>query len=224
MQLAAARGLIAASTDAELLTGWLAGRAVPSGLAVDTELRWALLGRLVVIGAAGAAEIAAEVAADPSATGAERAARCRAALPEPAAKQAAWEIIVSNTELSNRLVEATAEGFWQPEQAELTSAYVARYFADMPAAARLRTPWVADEVAKLAFPATRCPSRPGRRLRRCWPATTSRRGCVGWSPMPTTTCAGLWWRARRWRPPARDGGGRAGPEGDGPAHLRSCTP
>ncbi|GIJ20983.1 aminopeptidase N [Micromonospora lutea] len=152
LQLAAARGLIAASTDVELLTGWLAGRAVPAGLAVDAELRWALLGRLVVLGAAGATEIAAEMTADPSATGAERAARCRAALPEPAAKQAAWEIIVSNTELSNRLVEATAEGFWQPEQAELTSAYVARYFADMPAAARLRTPWVAEEVAKLAFP------------------------------------------------------------------------
>ena len=29
---------------------------------------------------------------------------------------------------------------------------MASYFADMPAAARLRTPWVADEVAKLAFP------------------------------------------------------------------------
>ncbi|NGM15537.1 aminopeptidase N [Verrucosispora sp. WMMA2044] len=152
LQLAAARGLIAASTDAELLSGWLAGRAVPAGLAVDAELRWTLLGRLVVLGAAGAAEIAAEAAADPSATGAERAARCRAALPEPGAKQAAWEIIVSNTELSNRLVEATAEGFWQPEQLELTSAYVGSYFADMPAAARLRTPWVADEVAKLAFP------------------------------------------------------------------------
>ncbi|MBQ1027896.1 aminopeptidase N [Micromonospora sp. C95] len=152
LQLAAARGLIAASTDAELLAGWLAGRAVPAGLAVDAELRWALLGRLVVLNAAGAAEIAAEAAADPSATGAERAARCRAALPEPAAKQAAWEIIVSNTELSNRLVEATAEGFWQPEQVELTSGYVDSYFADMPAAARLRTPWVADEVAKLAFP------------------------------------------------------------------------
>ncbi|SCL67674.1 Membrane alanyl aminopeptidase Metallo peptidase. MEROPS family M01 [Micromonospora citrea] len=152
LQLAAARGWIAATTDADLLTGWLAGRDVPAGLAVDAELRWAVLRRLVVLGAAGAAEIAAEAAADPSATGAERAARCRAALPDPAAKQAAWEIIVSNTELSNRLVEATAEGFWQPEQAELTSAYVERYFADMPAAARARTPWVADRVANLAFP------------------------------------------------------------------------
>ncbi|MEU4774829.1 ERAP1-like C-terminal domain-containing protein, partial [Micromonospora sp. NPDC023644] len=90
--------------------------------------------------------------ADPSAAGAERAARCRAALPDPAAKRAAWEIVVSNTELSNRLVEATAEGFWQPEQAELTAGYVARYFADMPAAARSRTPWVADQIAKSAFP------------------------------------------------------------------------
>ncbi len=57
LQLAAARGLIAASTDAELLSGWLAGRAVPAGLAVD--------------------------AADPSATGAERAARCGPPCPNP---------------------------------------------------------------------------------------------------------------------------------------------
>ncbi|MFI7608001.1 aminopeptidase N [Micromonospora sp. NPDC049366] len=152
MQLAAARALIGATTDADLLTGWLAGRAVPAGLAVDAELRWAVLRRLVVLGAAGEPEIAAEAAADPSAAGAERAARCRASLPDPAAKQAAWEIIVSNTELSNRLIEATAEGFWLPEQAELTAAYVDRYFADMPEAARLRTPWTAERVASLAFP------------------------------------------------------------------------
>ncbi|MEU6077736.1 aminopeptidase N [Micromonospora sp. NPDC047074] len=152
LQLAAARGWLSASTDTDRLAGWLAGRNVPPGLAVDAELRWALLLRLVVLGAAGAAEITAEAAADPSASGAERAAQCRAALPDPAGKRAAWEIVVSNTELSNRLVEATAQGFWQPEQAELTAGYVERYFADMPAAARLRTSWVADYVATLAFP------------------------------------------------------------------------
>ncbi|MEH1168191.1 aminopeptidase N [Micromonospora sp. CPCC 205539] len=152
LQLAAARGWIAATTDVDLLTGWLAGRAVPAGLAVDAELRWAVLRQLVVLGAAGEAEIAVEAAADPSATGAERAARCRASLPDPAAKEAAWEIIVSSTELSNRLLEATAEGFWHPDHVELTSGYVERYFADMPAAARRRTPWTADRVATLAFP------------------------------------------------------------------------
>jgi aminopeptidase N len=152
LQLAAARGWIAATTDADLLTGWLAGRDVPAGLAVDTELRWSVLRRLVVLGAAGEPEIAAEAAADPSAAGAERAAGCRAALPDADAKRAAWQIVVSDTTLSNRLVEATAGGFWQPEQAELTAAYVSRYFEDMPAAARARTPWVADRVAGLAFP------------------------------------------------------------------------
>ncbi|MEV4483652.1 aminopeptidase N [Micromonospora coxensis] len=152
LQLAAARGLIAASTDTGLLAGWLAGDGVPDGLAVDADLRWALLLRLVVLGAAGEPEIAAEAAADRSAIGAERAACCRAALPDADAKRAAWEIVTRSTELSNRLVEATAEGFWQPEQAELTAPYVARYFADMPAAARLRTAWVADGITKLAFP------------------------------------------------------------------------
>ncbi|MEO3780151.1 aminopeptidase N [Micromonospora sp. B11E3] len=151
-QLAAARALIGATTDTDLLAGWLAGRGVPDRLAVDAELRWSLLGRLVVLGAAGPDEIVAEAAADPTATGAERAARCRAALPDPAAKAAAWEIVVGSTELSNRLVEAAALGFWQPEQAELTERYVARYFAEMPAAARLRTPWMADQIARDAFP------------------------------------------------------------------------
>ncbi|MEU8374749.1 aminopeptidase N [Micromonospora sp. NPDC048894] len=152
LQLAAARGLLSATADADLLAGWLAGREVPAGLAVDAELRWALLHRLVVLGAAGEPEIAAEASADRSATGAERAARCRAARPEVAAKDAAWEIITRDTSCSNRLVEAAAEGFWQPDQAELTGTYVDRYFTEMPAAARRRTAWVAERVARLAFP------------------------------------------------------------------------
>jgi aminopeptidase N len=106
----------------------------------------------VVLGAAGEEEIAIEAAADNSSTGAERAAHCRAALPDPVTKQATWEIILRDTELSGRLLEAITEGFWQPEQADLTAAYVDRYFAEMPAAAHRRTPWTAERVAALAFP------------------------------------------------------------------------
>jgi aminopeptidase N len=154
LQLAAARGLISASNDPALLSAWLAGAGsvVPAGLAIDTELRWALIGRLAVLGAAREPKIAAELAADRSSTGAERAAQCRAALPDPAVKQRAWQVITQDTTMSNRLVEANAAGFWQPEQAELTASYVERYFAEMPAMARRRTPWVADRVAGLAFP------------------------------------------------------------------------
>ncbi|GAB3943450.1 hypothetical protein GCM10027614_32130 [Micromonospora vulcania] len=189
LQLAAARGWIAATTDVDLLTGWLAGRDVPTGLALDAELRWSVLRRLVVLGAAGEAEIAAEEAADRSATGAERAARCRASRPDPAAKQAAWELIVRSSELSNRLLEATAEGFWHPEQAELTEAYVGRYFAEMPAAASSRTAWTADRVAKLAFPhyAVAQPTREAAAALLARDDLTP--ACAGWSPTPTTTCA-----------------------------------
>ncbi|BCB79385.1 aminopeptidase N [Phytohabitans flavus] len=152
LQLAAARGLIEASTDTRRLAGWLKGRHVPEGLRIDTDLRWALCYRLVVLGAAYPDLIEAELANDRSATGEQWAARCWAALPDASAKERAWRVVIEDTTLSNRLVEAHAEGFWQPEQADLTESYVDRYFADMPAAARLRTPWVADRVAKSAFP------------------------------------------------------------------------
>ncbi|MDQ7902921.1 aminopeptidase N [Phytohabitans sp. ZYX-F-186] len=152
LQLAAARGLIEVSTDARRLAGWLKRQGVPEGLRIDTDLRWALCERLVVLGAAGPDRIEAELANDRSATGEQCAARCRAALPDPAAKAEAWRVVTEDTTLSNRLVEANAEGFWQPEQTDLTRSYVERYFAEMPAAARLRTPWAADQVAKSAFP------------------------------------------------------------------------
>ena len=151
-QLAAARGLIGATTGTARLRGWLDGQGVPEGLAVDTDLRWLILYRLVVLGEAGAEAIEAEVSRDRSATGEQFAARCRAALPDPAAKAAAWAMIVSATTVSGRLVEATAGGFWQPEQLALTEEYVPRYFEDMPAMMALRTGMSSERVAVTAYP------------------------------------------------------------------------
>jgi aminopeptidase N len=152
LQLAAARGLIGATVDTARLRALLDGAGVPDGLAVDAELRWLVLHRLAVLGAVGAAELDAELAADRSATGEHRAAACRAALPDPAAKERAWAVVTGTRDASNRIVEANAEGFWQPEQAALTAPYVERYFAEMPAAAGRFTPWLAEQVAKLAYP------------------------------------------------------------------------
>ncbi|MFV2125078.1 aminopeptidase N [Micromonospora sp. LOL_013] len=152
VQLAAARGAITASGDVDWLRGWLTGRVVPAGLAVDADLRWLLLYRLAACGGVGVTEIDDEAGRDRSAAGEQWAAKCRAAVPDPAAKERAWQTIVTDTRLSNRLVEAYAEGFWQPEQTELTAPYVDRYFADLPAATRRRTAWLADRVAESAFP------------------------------------------------------------------------
>jgi aminopeptidase N len=151
-QLAAARGLIGATVDTRRLRGWLAGEGVPPGLAVDDDLRWLVLYRLVVLGGAGRAEIDAEFERDRSSAGEQWTARCRAALPDAAAKAAAWQAIVADATLSNRLVEMTASGFWQPEQLDVLEPYVARYFAEMPGMMLVRSGMSAERVAVFAYP------------------------------------------------------------------------
>lgn len=153
LRLAAARSLIGTATGGGgRLADWLAGVNVPAGLVVDTDLRWRMRYRQAVLGAVGDAEIDAELDTDRSATGAEWAARCRAALPDPAAKARAWDLLVTETAMSARLVEATAQGFWQPEQLAATRDYMPRYFADMPAVVRRRTAWAGEQLARDAFP------------------------------------------------------------------------
>ncbi|WP_430782245.1 aminopeptidase N [Actinoplanes sp. G11-F43] len=152
-QLAAARGLIGATVDADRLRGWLAGANVPDGLAVDADLRWLIHYRLAILGEIGAEVIEAELANDRSATGEQWAARCRAARPDAAAKEAAWTAIVGDGTLSNRLADLTASGFWQPEQLDLLAPYAERYFADMPGMLRIRGGMSAEHIAISAYPA-----------------------------------------------------------------------
>ena len=102
--------------DLALLAGLLDGSAQLDGLVVDTELRWRLLHRLASQGAAGPAEIDAELRRDATDAGQRRAATCRAAIPEAAAKEAAWAAIVSGT-LPNAMFRATLNGFADPDQA-----------------------------------------------------------------------------------------------------------
>ena len=155
LRLIAVRALISAtSTPAEIaaLQSWREEDGVPGGPELDPELSWALLLRLCVLGAAGEDEIAAELARDPSATGQEGAARCRAALPDAAAKDAAWAALFEG-DLSNYLIAATAQGFWQPEQAELLGDRPQRYFAAVVAAADRRGPAVGRLLGMHGFPA-----------------------------------------------------------------------
>ncbi|WP_043510934.1 MULTISPECIES: aminopeptidase N [unclassified Actinoplanes] len=161
-QLVAARGLIGAGIDTARLRGWLTGAGVPAGLVVDADLRWLIVYRLAVLGAAGPDVIEAELAADRTVGGEQWAARCRAALPDPAAKRAAWSAVVGDAGLSNRMAELTALGFWQPEQRELLEPYVERYFTDMPEMMRIRSGMAAEKAAIAAYPAVMVAERTRR--------------------------------------------------------------
>ncbi|WP_075003856.1 aminopeptidase N [Streptacidiphilus jiangxiensis] len=158
LRLVAVRGLIdAAATPVEQaeLREWLAEGAVPGGPELDPALRWQLLLRLCVLGAAGEAEITAEAERDPSATSSEGAARCRAARPDRDAKLAAWEAVFTG-ELSNYLLAATIDGVWQPEQYQLLDelGLPERFFADAGAVAARRGAAVARLLTSAGgFPA-----------------------------------------------------------------------
>ncbi|MEW2349353.1 aminopeptidase N [Streptomyces sp. NPDC006684] len=152
LRLTAVRNLLHLATRPETLQDWYDNGTVPGGPALDPELRWTLLTRLAVLGATDETAIAAALDRDPSATGHEGAARCRAALPVPEAKEAAFRSLFEDDSLSNYLFTATAQGFWQPEQAALLAPYVDRYYPAALALAARRGPALAQAAGKTAFP------------------------------------------------------------------------
>ena len=150
LQLAWARGYASAArdqADLAVLRGWLAqapspgrdgesapsqapayGTGVPEGLAIDTGMRWTVLQALVANGAAGQAEIDAELARDNTASGRIEATLAEALIPTPEAKARVWELLTGDSDLSNSRRRALARGFQHPAQVELTKPYVVRYF------------------------------------------------------------------------------------------------
>src|SRR5262249_7835944 len=120
-------GMATSPGDLALLAGLLDGSAPIDGLTVDTELRWRLLRRLISRGAAGEAEIEAELARDATDAGARRAAARPAAIPTAAAAEAAGQELVGGT-LPNAMFGAVLDGFAEPDQAELLEPYQRRYF------------------------------------------------------------------------------------------------
>ncbi|WP_326599578.1 aminopeptidase N [Streptomyces sp. NBC_01803] len=152
-RLIAARAAVSSATSPDEPRSWWEAGTVPGGPALDPELRWHVLHRLAVLGATTAEEIQAEAERDPTATGEESAARCRAALPDAGAKEAAWEAMFDPADrLSNYLFIATAEGFWHPEQREVLAPYVERYFPAVTAMAARRGHSLAVAGGRWAFP------------------------------------------------------------------------
>ncbi|QLH21781.1 aminopeptidase N [Streptomyces sp. Rer75] len=155
-QLAWARAFAAtARTDAQLdlLAGLLDGSETIEGLAVDTELRWALVERLAATGRADEAEIAAELERDKTSAGERHAATARAARPTEAAKAEAWASVVEGDKLPNAVQEAVIGGFVQTDQRELLAPYAEKYFAAVKDVWNSRSHEMAQQIAVGLYPA-----------------------------------------------------------------------
>ncbi|MER5640086.1 aminopeptidase N [Kitasatospora sp. NPDC002227] len=154
-QLAWARALaVVARTDEQLalLAGLLDGGVTVDGLAVDTELRWALLARLVATGKAGQAEVDAELERDKTAAGQEHAASCLAARPTAEAKAEAWASVVERDELTNYVQEAVIGGFNQAEHRDLTQPYIEKYFSMVKGIWETRSHEISQQIIVGLYP------------------------------------------------------------------------
>jgi aminopeptidase N len=99
-----------------------------AGLDIDTDLSWQLLVSLAAGGVVTEAQIDEALAADNTAKGGEFAAQAKAALPDEAAKRAAWSSLIDSDDLPNTIVRAAAAGFTHPASIEQLGAFVEPYF------------------------------------------------------------------------------------------------
>lgn len=159
-QLAFARALALAIDEgpgAAVLKAWLAGEEVPEGLALDADLRWRLLTELARVGEIGEAEIAAELANDKTATGAEKAAGARAAAKDADAKAAAWRA-ATQEDTPNETHFQIASQFWQLDQDDILAPYADAYLDVVGAIGEQRGRWatasstIRQHVLGLLFP------------------------------------------------------------------------
>jgi aminopeptidase N len=155
LQLAWARALgSVARTDDQLalLRGLLDGSAEVPGLAVDTDLRWHLLMRLVALGVEGDTAIDAELARDRTAAGERHAATARALRPTPEAKAEAWRLAVEDESVPNAVQSAVIAGFAHPEQLELLAPWVEPYFEVIGRVWKERTAEFAQNIVVGLYP------------------------------------------------------------------------
>nr|WP_202627930.1 aminopeptidase N [Cellulomonas sp. APG4] len=123
-----------------------------AGLSIDTDLRWELLTSLVAGGRMGETEIAAQLAADPTATGERAAAAARAAIATPEAKAAAWAAVVDDGTLANALQTSTIAGFGRVHDRALLLPFVDRYFDALEQVWTTRTNEIAQNVVVGLYP------------------------------------------------------------------------
>ncbi len=130
LQLAWAHAFISAARSPEhlsIIRGMLDGIKVFTGLKVDTDVRWSIVGSLAGVGADDGL-IDEEVKRDPTDQGQRYAAAARAARPTAQAKEEVWASLMEDKSLALATMRAMMGGFSRFDQRPLIEPYRARYF------------------------------------------------------------------------------------------------
>ena len=130
------------------LNALLDGSVKLDGLEIDADLTWELLEGLVLLGAAGEAEIAAQLAKDNTANGQQSAARARAT----GDKAGALEQALTDASLSNIVLRSSGLGFQHSNDPSALQPLVDRYFGALEETWKTRPFTIAEYVAIWFYP------------------------------------------------------------------------
>src|SRR6266550_1987070 len=154
LQLSWAHAFIAAARSPEHLSvvrGLLDGIKVFTGLKVDTDLRWAIVGALAGVGADDGL-IDAELKRDPTDDGQRHAAAARAAHPTAEAKEQVWASLMEDVTLPLATMRSMMRGFHRFDQRRVLEAYSARYFGALANVWKERDIEVSLAFVRMMFP------------------------------------------------------------------------
>ena len=156
-QLALVRSFSAvATTDLQInrVAEILDGKEKIQGLNIDTDLRWTLLRRLVVMGKRDLAAIEEELKRDDTAMGREHAAGAKAAIPTLEAKQIAWTLVTTNESLPNSEIHAALAGLSYIDHAEIMKNFIDKYFESVATLWNSRTHEIGQSLVTGLFPSS----------------------------------------------------------------------
>ena len=155
LQLAAAQLLAANATGEEqlaLVERLYQGTESLPGLAPSRELRWSLLSRLVATGRADEAAIDAELAQDESDLSRRRASAARAAIQDPAHKEAAWALLTAKESPAPMTISEVGGAFRHTTDPALLTPFRDRYFELLPEVWENRKSFAKQNSAQVLFP------------------------------------------------------------------------
>ncbi|BDZ56245.1 aminopeptidase N [Agromyces marinus] len=138
---------------ADVLGSLASGQTRLDGLEIDLDLRWEITIARAALGAADDAEIDAALAADDTAKGRQLAETARAARPDQASKDAAWQRVASDSSLSNDLARAIADGWQRTTDPALLAERSEDYLAMLERVWEERSFTMASLIVKRLFPA-----------------------------------------------------------------------
>jgi aminopeptidase N len=154
LQLAWGHAFINAARSPEHLSvvrGLLDGVKVFTGLKIDTDLRWAIVGALAGVGKDDGL-IDAELKRDPTDEGQRHAAAARAARPTAEAKEQVWAALMEDLTLPLATMRSMMGGFHRFDQRRVLEAYAARYFQALANVWKERDIEIGLAFARMMYP------------------------------------------------------------------------